>query len=273
MFADLHCHSLYSDGASMPDVLAARAKGNQLDAVVLTDHDNCFGWQEMRAACVRLGLKTVPGIELSSFLTCDVHILGYNFDASESGVVAKSLIHLQDVRRERIERTVQRLCALGLPLTMEEVAAQGHGVPSRGLVAAVMVQKGYVATAAEAFASYLWEKGAAYVEHYALTPAAAVRLVLEGGGVPVLAHPGRIAMDAGALAVMVDDLARAGLAGIECLYPTHDKNTTDYFLAMAKRHDLLVTGGSDYHRPGSSSVAGYRQQERTCVRLGVAGAL
>lgn len=254
---DLHAHSTASDGTDSPAELIAAAARAGLDVVALTDHDTAAGWGAAQAAADRLGLRLVPGIEVS----CQrdgrsIHLLGYRVDPSHPVLVAEMARTTAD-RITRLERIVERLAAAGLPLTVE--AVREHVPPGatagRPHIADALVAAGVVGHRDEAFARWLFSGSVYVVEHYAPDPARAVRAVRDAGGVPVLAHPfgmGRNAIPED----LVEELAAAGLAGLEVWHRDHDDDATARAEAVADRLGLIATGSSDYHGSGKRNRLG-----------------
>lgn len=254
---DLHAHSTASDGTDGPAELVAAAARAGLDVVALTDHDTAAGWRAAQAAADQLGLRFVPGVELS----CQrggrsIHLLGYHVDPAHPVLVAEMARTSAD-RVTRLERIVERLAAAGLPLTID--AVREHVPPGatagRPHIADALVAAGVVGHRDEAFARWLYSGSGYVVEHYAPDPALAVRAVREAGGVPVLAHPfgvGRNAIPED----LVEELAAAGLAGLEVWHRDHDALTTARAAAVADRWGLIATGSSDYHGSGKRNRLG-----------------
>jgi len=248
---DLHAHTTASDGSLTPTELVGKAHALGLAALAVTDHDTLGGLAEARAAAQETGLDLVPGVELS--VEDDAgrfHLLGYGFDP-EDAALADTLITLRRSRAARNALMAERMAALGLPVTMEDVRAEAGPdaqVIARPHFARALIKKGVVASVAEAFDKYLSTGKPLYLPKEVLTPRDAIALIHDAGGVAVMAHPGLIQMDEAALADRVEILAREdGLDGIEALYSQHSRADTDRFLALAARLGLLVTGGSDFH--------------------------
>ncbi|MFW5982353.1 MAG: transcription antitermination factor NusB [Candidatus Brocadiia bacterium] len=247
---DLHTHSDCSDGSLEPAELIRRAARKGLAAVALTDHDSVSGIREARAECEMHDLKLVPGVELTAYSHGDsgseeyeLHLLGYFVDETDPYLLER-LDHFKEVREDRIEKIAARLRELGVeldPSTILDHASDGS--PGRVHVAQELVRQGTVKDVREAFDRFLDEGGPAYVPKERLTPAEAVRLIHEVGGAAVLAHPG--ATDD--LRESVNELEEAGLDGIEVHYPSHSPEQEAWWLDTARKLDLVVTGGSDFH--------------------------
>lgn len=255
---DLHTHSTASDGTDDPAALPSLAKRAGLAAFALTDHDTLAGLPAARAAAEEIGVELVAGIELGAWQRRgEMHVLGY-FVAEDHPGVNRTLADLRRGRAERIHRTVERLVAAGAPVAVEDVMRiAGEGSPGRPHVARALVAAGHVGSLQEAFDVYLAEGRPAFVPRRELSPTECVALVRRAGGVSVLAHPVTVAAEV--LEKEVEALARYGLAGIEADHPRQDEAFRARVRALAKAHDLVVTGGSDYHggaKPGVAMGAG-----------------
>ncbi|MCS7002367.1 MAG: PHP domain-containing protein [Dehalococcoidia bacterium] len=248
---DLHLHTTASDGALSPHDLIARCHEAGLRVVAITDHDSTEAVAAATAAAATRGMVVVPGTELSTdFAADELHMLGYFVDVGDP-TFQDTLLGMRDSRVGRAKEMVRKLNELGLPLDWERVQAiAGDGAIGRPHVAQAMVEAGHVQTIAEAFERWIGRDGPAYAERVRLSPAECVALIRRVGGLPVLAHP----RDLPDLAAIVADLARVGLAGIEVYYGGHQPYTPDEqeaLLALAQRHNLIPTGGTDFHGNGN----------------------
>ncbi|HEX9495683.1 MAG TPA: PHP domain-containing protein [Candidatus Limnocylindria bacterium] len=244
---DLHTHSLRSDGAYEPADLIARAAARGVTIQALADHDTLAGAGEAIAAGERLGVRIIPSTELNTESEWgDVHILGYFLEPSDIALEER-LRWLRENRGRRIEVMVEKLNALGHPVSLERVLeiAKG-GSLGRPHLAQALFEAGHVPTYDSAFDTLIAKDAPAYVERIGLTPLEAVRLVVEHGGVPSLAHPFTVV----GLDELMPLLAAAGLAGIETYYGSHPPAMTARCLAIARRYGLVPTGGSDFHGRG-----------------------
>jgi len=239
---DLHTHTLFSDGLLTPEAVVARALEHSLAALAITDHDSMEGVERARVAAGS-ALELVPGIEISSSLDgADLHILGYYLDPTDAGLL-EALARFRGERLSRAQALVERLAALGAPVDFDEVLElAGPGVVGRPHVAEALLRAGHVETMDEAFRRYIGARGEAYVQRPSFRPERAIDLIHAAGGVSVLAHPGSSVSD-----LVVEQLAVAGLRGIEVWHPQHGAVAVRRFHALARRLDLLETGGSDYH--------------------------
>jgi predicted metal-dependent phosphoesterase TrpH len=238
---DLHAHSTASDGELSPAALVQYAQARRLAALALTDHDTVDGIDDALQAARGTPLQLIPGVELSCDVPkTEVHILGYFMDG-HSPELAAMLVRFRDGRYGRAEKMVRKLTALGAPISFERVKQiAGDASLGRPHVAQVLVEAGHVATTAEAFDRLIGRNGPAYVERFRLEPEDAVAIILRAGGVPVLAHPRDVTH-------WIEPLVKVGLIGLEARYGAYDEMTRGDLVRLAKRYDLLVTGGSDFH--------------------------
>ena len=253
MRADLHVHSNASDGTDPPAEVMRRAARAGLDVVALTDHDTVAGHAEARAAAGPVTL--LPGMELSGRLDGrSLHMLAYLFDPGQPGLAAE-LTRIRDDRVLRARAMVDRLAALGVDVSWEQVAAiAGQAVVGRPHIARAMADSGAIATPREAFTrDWIADGGRAYVGRYALDPVRAIGLVRAAGGVTVLAHP-RAGRDTRVTDEQITRLAAVGLAGLEVFHPDQSEAERARLLALAHDLDLVATGGSDDH----GSLTGFR---------------
>lgn len=222
----------------------------------MTDHDTLGGVGEALAAGRRLGVRIVPGVELSVRAPSgSMHLLGY-FREQAPQPLAGRLDELRAARERRARAIVARLAEVGAPVAFEDVAARAGGPIGRPHLAEALVAAGHARDRQDAFDRYLADGGPAWVPHSALTPEQAVRLVADSGGAPVLAHPASLRMAPDGLAAFVQRLVAAGLRGIEVHRPDHTPERRDAYAGLARRHGLVACGGSDFHRPGEGLEPG-----------------
>jgi 3',5'-nucleoside bisphosphate phosphatase len=251
-FVDLHAHSTASDGAATPAALVAAARQVGLAAIALTDHDTVSGVRAAIAASEGSGLRVVPGVELSAVdASGETHLLGLHLADLDS--LDARLAELREMRRTRAERIVQRLNALGVGITMEDVLERaGGGAIGRPHVARALIANGWAADLRTAFDRYLAAGRPAFVAKDRLSLADAIGMVHRAGGVAVLAHPG-----ASATSERVKAFAALGLDGVEVRHPSHDDAEIGRILALTERLGLLPSGGSDWHgQPDGSRALG-----------------
>ena len=241
---DLHLHSTYSDGILSPKDLVNKVFKRGVEVASLTDHDTIDGLDEMIQAGTDNNIKIIPGIELSSYATHEIHILGYNMKYKSNSFI-QALQRSKDCRRERNLELKKVLIEKGIDVSDQDFGEKNFG---RVKIARIMIQKGYVDSVDEAFAKYLGKDGIAYVQGNRLTPADAVEVIASNGGIPVIAHPKKLYME-GELEDLIKQLVPLGLKGLECYYPGHSNCEVAIFTSLAEKYCLIATGGSDYHGP------------------------
>lgn len=240
--ADLHCHTVYSDGRFTPQQVVQMAKDAGLNAIAVTDHDTVASFSEARGAAAACGIAILPGIEFSTMHKgCEIHVLGYAFH--HDSPLIRHLCERHGVRRERrLKAIIERLAACGFPMTVEEVVAGHVGTVGRLHVAEMMAVKGYVKNAKEAFRKYLKEGQRCYIPTEAFSVPETISVIHEAGGFAVLAHPLLVKKKR-----VFKDLLTLNFDGIEVYYSGWGDPREQELLALAKKRNLLVTGGSDFH--------------------------
>ena len=262
MSVDLHTHSTASDGSDPPEHLVELASEAGLSAVALTDHDTQEGLGAAVAAAAKHDLELIPGVELSlNYEGGTMHLVVLWLDPG-TGPLQDHLPGLQAGRGRRNEEIVDRLGEAGLPITIEEVLEEaGGGSVGRPHIAAVMVRHGYVPDIRAAFDLWLGRGRPAHVGRNRLDPEVAIGLARESGAVPVLSHPHTLGVTtAPDMADLLTDLKRAGLIGLEAIYGSYRRHEREGYAHLARRFDLIPSGGSDYHgsyKPGLSLGSGY----------------
>lgn len=245
MTADLHVHTCASDGLLSPREVLSEAQAAGLTHIAITDHDTVDGlatlqdWQPSPGQPV-----LIPGIEFSTDLDRhEVHILGYHIDIRHPEL-NRQIRLITDDRLTRAERMVHKLCQLGYPMSYRrvlEIAGDSSAV-GRPHVAAGLLEKGYFESIDQVFDTLLEKNKPAYVPHYQLTRQDTIRLILDAGGIPVLAHPGLV----GDVSVVLETIAM-GIQGVEVYHPKHTDEQVTLYEQLAAAHGLLTTGGSDFH--------------------------
>ncbi|MFW9847259.1 MAG: PHP domain-containing protein [Candidatus Thorarchaeota archaeon] len=248
--ADLHTHSVLSDGTDTPTELVQLADKLGLGGLALSDHDTIAGLQEFMTAEASPELLRVPGLELSTdFDSQEVHILGY-FIPMRSAKLQARLEDLQQRRHKKFSMIVEKLQELGIELEQSEIDAILENVesPGRPHLAHLLTQKGIVRTIDDAFDLYLGEGKPAYVTKERMHAFDAINLILSVGAVPVLAHP--LTVEVPDMREFIRKLADAGLRGVEVEYDYGTMGITEGPASVRSAiHglDLIETGGSDYH--------------------------
>jgi predicted metal-dependent phosphoesterase TrpH len=249
---DLHIHSTASDGRLSPAELVATAAEHGLTTIALTDHDTIGGLAQAVVAAESLpGFRMIPGIELSTEAEGEVHVLGYFIDYTSDALGAR-LERMRNSRLERAQAMIGRLADLGIVIEWSRVKEiAGSGSVGRPHLAQAMLEKGYIDSFKDAFTRYIGYGGPAYVERKKVTPVRAVEIVLEAGGLPVLAHP----FTGSATEALIIELKAAGLVGIEAYYNNYTADQISDLVSLAREHNLIATGGSDFHGIDQSETA------------------
>jgi hypothetical protein len=262
---DLHVHTTASDGQYGPEELVRRAFEAGVDTLSITDHDTVAAIAEAEQAAARLGVRLIPGIELSTFLgEREVHVLGHFLDPSEPGLKGfSSLLH--EGREERMGRMITRLRALGLLVEMQDVRRVSSGKNlGRPHLARAMIEHGYARDVKDAFDRFLAVGGPGYVERFKLTSADAIALIRRAGGAATVAHPHMSGLTREELV----SLRREGLAGIEVDHSDQSAEVREELAALARALDLVPTAGSDFH--GEIVAPGRRLGTTTMERTDLA---
>jgi predicted metal-dependent phosphoesterase TrpH len=249
-YVDLHLHSCCSDGRYAPAEVIRRAAEAGLVAAALADHDNVDGIDEAMAAGMSYGIEVLPAVELSVIWESyrDIHLLGYAIDHHHDGLTA-ALRALRDFRAGRNERIVERinrkLADEGrAPIDFAEVLAHAEGSLGRPHIAMVLVEHGHARNHDDAFSRYLVPCN---VPKRYFPIAEAIKLIHQAGGITSLAHPPYITDDRKQLRRMLDVFAGMGLDGLEAYNNRSTNADIDWYISEARRRNLIVTGGSDYH--------------------------
>jgi predicted metal-dependent phosphoesterase TrpH len=254
---DLHTHSNASDGTQSPaDVVASAAQAG-LDVVALTDHDTSDGWVAAVTAGERLGVRVVPGVEISCLRRgVSVHLLAYRHDPTDEPLV-RMLAESRTSRASRARQMVERL-GPDTGLRWEDVLEHVHGDATIGRphIADALVGLGVVGDRDEAFATLLSGRSRYFVPQTAPDPVEAVRRVRAAGGVPVIAHPAASKRGSCIGDTDIEAMVEAGLAGLEVDHRDHSDAERSHLRDLASSLDLLITGSSDYHGTGKRNLLG-----------------
>ena len=248
---DLHIHTDFSDGTMSPGQVVKEASRLNLHTIAITDHDTVDAIETAQIVGGMEGIDIIPAIELSSnYRSVDIHLLGYFIDIKNCALLEK-LAELRSERVERVKKITQKLRTLGVNIEHQEVFdVSKDGSPGRMHIADVLCRKGYCSGIRESFQKYLSDNGPAYVSKEALTLKDAIELIISSDGVPVLAHPGVTKRD-----TLIPKMVEYGLQGIEAYYPTHQPDAVKRYMRIAKKYDLVVTGGSDCHGNRKPDIA------------------
>ena len=247
MYADLHMHSIYSDGTDTPEELVKIAKKNKVSVISLTDHDTIEGQTELMKEAKKHGMDVIPGVEISTSVDgLRIHILGYFIDL-QNQELKNYLKEMADARTQNTREILERNNELGLLNYPWENVIRHN--PNKSWLTSLHT---FVALVKDGiYSSNQWneikdihfsKKSPAYKDIDGFTAQSAIEIILKAGGIPVVAHPKLIGDDR-----EIENLVAFGLKGIEAHYPCHDEIDTLKYIDMAKQHDLLITGGSDWH--------------------------
>ena len=241
-FVDLQVHTTASDGALPPAAVVEAARHAGLVAIAITDHDTVEGVAEATEVGAKLGVRIVPGVELSThFGDAELHLLGLHL--SDTATIRDELARFQRDRVARAEHIVATLNRLGIPVTVEAVLREaGSGAVGRPHVARAMMAGGWARDFREAFDKWLGWGRPAFVEKPRFDVADGIALVRRAGGLAVWAHPGEDATPA-----RVATLAALGLDSVEVLHPSHPPYLVQKLVAVTEAAGLLPSGGSDWH--------------------------
>ena len=241
--ADLHVHTNHSDSSFSPAEVVDLANKVGLKCIAITDHDSVTGVAVAAEAAKGTPLEVVAGVEVSTRVDQgEIHIVGLFVDL-ERGTLSEFLRTRIDERIARMREMTAKLRAMGVTLHPEEVlAVAGKGSPGRPHVAEALVRAGRVGSMQEAFQRFIGDEGPAYIAREAISPAEAAAHIRSSGGVPILAHPGLSNCDE-----LIPMLVESGVMGIEVYYPSQSRANEQFYLRIAEKHGLLVSGGSDCH--------------------------
>ncbi|MDW8113688.1 MAG: PHP domain-containing protein [candidate division WOR-3 bacterium] len=242
-YCDLHIHTIFSDGLYSPEEVVRKAKELGFSAIGIADHDAVAGIEEAMKIGEKLGIEIIPACEFSCVMEDkDIHILGYLLDYKNS-TLKSFLKKVQDKRIERAEKIIGNLSKQGIKIELKRVLEIAkNGTVGRPHIAQALLEEGYVSNIEEAFMKFIGYHCPAYVPKMEISPNEALQLIKDFKGIPVLAHP--ISYD---FEKIIFPLIKMGILGIEVYHPEHTEYHIHYFLEIAKKYNLLITGGSDCH--------------------------
>ena len=241
--ADLHIHTIYSDGKLQPADAVRIAKEKKLSSLSITDHDTYQGYFEAKVEADKLDIELIPGVEITSTIgDKEAHILAYYFD-TDTSYLANFLTTQKKARKERIKGIIHTINKNGLDIDYDEVWAEANGANiGRPHVARVLKQKGYVQNVKEAFIRYLSNQKLGSIENTYPDYREVIEIIKNVGGASIVAHPGRL-YNSDEIKLFID----AGIDGFECIHPSHNFNLQKKFTELCEENALLMTGGSDTH--------------------------
>lgn len=250
MSADLHLHTVHSDGSWTPTELVNKAIELKLKVIAVTDHDTTAGLAEAQTAAGDK-VEVIPGIEINSVLVredgtrMDIHLLGY-FIAADSGALQAVIKRQQDARQQLVEDTIAKMKSIGITLTREIVEEEsGKGSIGRPHLTRAIVRVGGAPDVNAGFERFMHRKSPDFIPRHSVTPEDAIAAITAAGGIASIAHPGKNpAMDE-----VITALKEQGLRGIEAYHRSHGLPLIKKYLKMAAAKGMLVTGGSDCHGP------------------------
>ena len=244
-YADLHMHSTASDGALEPEALVETAAGLGIRALALTDHDTVRGVARAQQAGRDRGVEVITGCELTAYVgDVELHLLAYFFSLDPANALLKLLEAFRARRRARALEMGARLRAAGVQVADRDILEAAGTADSIGQphVAMALVNRGHAPNVDTAIRQYLREGRPGHVAKLQLSPQEVIRAVHDSGGLALLAHPGLEPHDE-----LIAPLFLAGLDGLEAHYPAHAEPIRRFYAALARRHGLVVCGGSDFH--------------------------
>jgi len=257
-YIDLHTHTTASDGTYTPSALVDYALTKGLAAIAITDHDTIDGIPPARNHLgINKDLEIISGIEFSTnspYLKSDIHILGLYINEMDPHFTS-ALLDIVKSRNERNLRMVEKLCDMGLKLTIEDVIRNSsNGIITRAHFGRALLQKGYIKNLNDAFTKYIGTGCPAFIPRHKLTPEKAIKMINDCGGIAVLAHPTLYHLNLRELDCLIQELAKQGLKGIEGLYSLYNKSEINYLQDFANQYNLLITGGSDFHGTNKAGI-------------------
>ena len=255
-FIDLHVHSTFSDGSYSPQEIVKLAAAIGLKAVALTDHDTIKGIPEAILWGKENHVEIVPGIEFSTdYEGHEIHVLGYDIPYTDPSFT-KHLDSLLDSRARRDKEMIKKLQSQGIRISLEALKeAFPNAVITRANFARYMLDHGYIQAISEAFDRYIGEGCPCFVERKKISPLQAVSLIIENGGIPVLAHPILYHLSEDDLYKLTQQMKEAGLVGIEAIYSRNHKNDEAKMRHLARHFGLKISGGSDFHGDNKPDIA------------------
>ena len=244
---DLHIHSHYSDGTLSPQEIMELARKRGIAAVAITDHDTVAGTPEAFTHGRNQNVEVVSGVEIGAEHNgVSMHILGFGFDYLNPRL-QESITILQEARRTRNQEIILKLKKLGVKIDLDELNQHTVGQIGRPHIARLLVKKGVVRSANQAFFQYLKKNGRAFAKGYTFSAAEAIDIIRTAGGLAFLAHPASIDPTLQSLPALLRELKDLGLAGLELYYPGHSAKIQKILRDMGKEEGLLFSGGSDFH--------------------------
>jgi len=243
-YADLHIHSFYSDGCFSPEEIVNQGKKQGLKYISITDHDT-IGAQYITKNIER-DINVIPGVEFSTeYKDIELHILAYFIDI-DSKKLNDTIYIMREARIERSREIINKLKKFNIYLDINDLKCEEDYSIGRGNIAKEMVRKGYIETFKEAFNNYLIQGKPAYVKGEKQGYKETLNMIIDSGGIAVLAHPGKIYRKI-EIEKIIKELKCYGLKGLEVYHPSHTKEEINSYYNLTKKYKMIVTGGSDFH--------------------------
>lgn len=249
---DLHIHTNASDGKYSPKEILNIAESVGMDVISITDHDTVSAINEAMVEGEKRKIQVIPGIEISTNYSSELHILGYYFDIKN--IELNNYIKY-DTQKKQIDiaRAVIRLKKKGIILDLKKIKKVYGKISVESLISE-MIDLNYIVSKQEGYNRFFGRGQIAYIQGAKISPIEAIKLIKNAGGIAVLAHLHRISNERSEIRKVVDKLYKNGLDGIECYYPTYTVNMQQDFINYAKENNMIVTGGSDFHGYGNQKM-------------------
>ncbi|MBU1044316.1 MAG: PHP domain-containing protein [Candidatus Omnitrophica bacterium] len=244
---DLHIHTNFSDGTFTPEEVVAYAIKSKLSAIAITDHDCIDGIAPCELAAQNTDLEIIPGVELSAEINnFEIHIVGLLIDYKQDWFINK-LKEIRLARLERMKMMIEKINQLGIDIKLEEVKVlcKDDGAIGRLHLARALFNKGIISSVREAFDRFIGADGPCYVKRFILSPKEVIEMIRNLNGIPVFAHPGNMRHDEA-----IPELISYGLMALEAFHTDHNQRKAQHYTSLAKKYDLLLSGGSDCHGDG-----------------------
>jgi 3',5'-nucleoside bisphosphate phosphatase len=246
LYADLHIHSTFSDGELTPSEILNTAMLKGIKCISITDHDTIMSQYQLEPYFCESNPIIIPGLEISTeYCDCEIHFLAYFIDIYNQPLV-ETLSRIREARVGRFKDIIKELYKLDIHILPDDIDKQEDVSIGRPHIARLLVQKGYACSIKEAFHQFLAKGKPAYVERYKINYKEALKLIAEAGGVAVLAHPAEVYKGL-STEKLIKEFKVYGLRGVEVFHPSHSNMEISKFYNLAKKYDLVITGGSDFH--------------------------
>lgn len=254
MKLDLHIHSTYSDGTETPETIFKISKEKELEIISITDHDNIESQHEAIQFSKGYNINYLTGVEIGCEFNSLLDVLGYGISIDNNSL-KNQLNEIQSYRKNRNIIMLKKLNEIGINISIEDLQKEaGSEIIGRPHFASVMYKKKYTNSIRESFDKYLGDGKLAYIGKVKVTIDKALELINDANGYPVLAHPKYINLDDNDMNRFIRKLKNKGLWGLEVYYPSHSNKEIQYFSKLAKKNDLYVTSGSDYHGKNKEEI-------------------